>query len=651
PPAYKDGCTFFSEKMSVKDISGKEHDDKIHAIAEKMAAQAPGAKLVQLGDAYTYFNANYASSKMDLYLRDLRSPSAAGSYYIACVLYASIFGKSPYGKEFSASLTADEAKLLQQAAHEFVFGSKPASAAKPSPYPIIKLEDDPRFKNQKFPAGYDAFLATAWAYYDRHICIQYDQRATDRLGFTFYRRTVDGTGDPEEGTPQKTLYLDCTAFVWSLLKSAYNYALPENRSRALTYNSTPELTPLIVYEHTPGTDRAEETVIQDIIETLQPGDVIAYSNPDNTGGHGVIYLGNGYVMQCSSSSRIGGGNADYNKNGNVDAHEGYGGIRVDKIDFLIDPHRLSYHFEPGEVFTTRIIRPDYSKLKPTEDAVNRAKNMLHIVAYKLTSAPEGVSVNPGDTVDFTIVVKNLNNEPRTVAVTDVLPAGLTLKSGSNNFTLSLAAGETKTQTYTVTVDASAKKDSFIEYKTTKAGGVTLNNTPVYVGSALSSADRQKLSAAATAATGASTFDVIKAAYDAIGVKLPFASADTAYSGVFKADPQYGSKGGICLNAEGAAAKTVARGIYGGRYFVNSNNEHRLKYVSVDSLIPGDILLAVEENNGKISYELYFYVADRTFKYVKDGKTVETSNSSDCQELIERVWGENAFAVIRPSLAK
>ena len=43
-------------------------------------------------------------------------PSPAGSYLAACVHFATLFGASPVGNEYTAGLPADDAELLQRAA-------------------------------------------------------------------------------------------------------------------------------------------------------------------------------------------------------------------------------------------------------------------------------------------------------------------------------------------------------------------------------------------------------------------------------------------------------------------------------------------------------------------------------------------------------
>ena len=61
--------------------------------------------------------------EIELYSPDKYHPSMAGTYLAALCHYATIFGKSPIGVTYMPSaVTAEQAKILQQAAHDAVYG-------------------------------------------------------------------------------------------------------------------------------------------------------------------------------------------------------------------------------------------------------------------------------------------------------------------------------------------------------------------------------------------------------------------------------------------------------------------------------------------------------------------------------------------------
>lgn len=84
------------------------------AIGEEM-----GFTVSHAGAAFLDVYTNKPS--LELYNADKTHPSPAGSYLIACVHYATIFGRSPVGIEYTAGLSAEDAKYLQEAAYRAVF--------------------------------------------------------------------------------------------------------------------------------------------------------------------------------------------------------------------------------------------------------------------------------------------------------------------------------------------------------------------------------------------------------------------------------------------------------------------------------------------------------------------------------------------------
>lgn len=60
---------------------------------------------------------------INLYSPDGSHPSAAGTYLVACVFYATLFQESPVGLGFTAGLPATDAAVLQQAAAQTVLDS------------------------------------------------------------------------------------------------------------------------------------------------------------------------------------------------------------------------------------------------------------------------------------------------------------------------------------------------------------------------------------------------------------------------------------------------------------------------------------------------------------------------------------------------
>ena len=83
-------------------------------------AQENGATVAPVGLAWKTAMDNDPDSLINLYSGDNSHPSLAGTYLTACVMYATMFQKSPVGSEYYAGLPEDNANFLQQMATECV---------------------------------------------------------------------------------------------------------------------------------------------------------------------------------------------------------------------------------------------------------------------------------------------------------------------------------------------------------------------------------------------------------------------------------------------------------------------------------------------------------------------------------------------------
>lgn len=88
------------------------------AEAYTRAGNESGALVVPVGLAFAAARAK--DSTVRLHEPDNRHPSPAGSYLAACVVLASVYGKSPVGNRYTAGLDARTAAFLQSVAAETV---------------------------------------------------------------------------------------------------------------------------------------------------------------------------------------------------------------------------------------------------------------------------------------------------------------------------------------------------------------------------------------------------------------------------------------------------------------------------------------------------------------------------------------------------
>jgi hypothetical protein len=77
-------------------------------------ARELGAAVVPVGEAWRI--ARQQAPGLGLWAHDGRHPSPAGTYLAACTFYGALYEKTPVGNPYTAGLSLEEARLLQQAA-------------------------------------------------------------------------------------------------------------------------------------------------------------------------------------------------------------------------------------------------------------------------------------------------------------------------------------------------------------------------------------------------------------------------------------------------------------------------------------------------------------------------------------------------------
>ena len=70
--------------------------------------------VIPVGLAFAEINKNFPA--INLYTRDKRHPSKLGTYLAACVIFSSVYKKTPEGNSFLFGLDPNKAKIIQQVA-------------------------------------------------------------------------------------------------------------------------------------------------------------------------------------------------------------------------------------------------------------------------------------------------------------------------------------------------------------------------------------------------------------------------------------------------------------------------------------------------------------------------------------------------------
>ncbi|MBQ7624648.1 MAG: DUF11 domain-containing protein [Clostridia bacterium] len=662
PSGYKEGNDgALIKKIGLQYTGLSDHNKAIHTYADEVLAKVAGNKsAVYLCDAYDYFNANYASSGIDLYDFNKLYPSMAGGYYNACVVYAAVFGNATSGIPFYGFFDDENAaKTLQEAADKYVASTGKTLKAHGKTYsfqPLTLEQADPRNLPQKpeyahevYPQYYDEVLSAAMAYYQRTWFIQYDNLNMDRANKSMRRRETSFNLSPEEATPQNYMYSDCSAYLHELFVDAFNCDFDgANGVNSFFDNTDLAQTDWRVFDYCETTDkRSKDELKKEFMSVLQPGDFMGIQIPDGSGGHIMLYIGNGMVLHFTGRHATGGGENYLYDNG-TDEYEMINSILYDPIEKA----------NPFGGFTNKdykvaIFRPWKLNIKPSTQAKNRLKDLRNVVAYKHTTAPEGVTVNPGDDVTFTFVIRNVDFTPKTINITDKISQGTSFKSGKDfkvqgsdiSAAVTVPAGETVKLSYTVTVDKNATPGTTIENHSAYLNGVRHNDTPINVAKTLT-AEQQKAFAAAVDKVGANasnSFDLALKAYkDAFNYTLPYSSAKEAFDKAFEGKASF---------AKMKTPRTVTfLNMFGGkRYTMSSANyePERIRHISTINLVAGDLLLFADNTEGADAY-VYVYLGDHILAEIADGKLVKRS-SADSQMIVESSQSRSVFCVLRPSM--
>lgn len=108
-------CPFYAPVCTYAGMQQRLRESYLEMAQNNHASVAPvGAAWKVIVDSFPSIN---------LYVADESHPSVAGSYLQACVFYASIFHRSPWGCTYLGGLSATDAATLQRVAHRVVLDS------------------------------------------------------------------------------------------------------------------------------------------------------------------------------------------------------------------------------------------------------------------------------------------------------------------------------------------------------------------------------------------------------------------------------------------------------------------------------------------------------------------------------------------------
>ncbi|MBR5536484.1 MAG: DUF11 domain-containing protein [Clostridia bacterium] len=478
-------------------------------------------------------------------------------------------------------------------------------------------------------------LTTARAFAKRGSQLQYDQLSMDRdVQITSRRRYIL---PPEAATDQQRLYLDCATFICAAYYNAFGYQLEAD----VTWDIRDLVEDCVFCHHFTGTESPAviEAIKAHMKGLLRPGDAVVYSKATN--GHIMLYVDEHTYYHCSQAGIP--GSYDYKNRRDLVSEKGGMHIHDPRWWFEECPHdpvmRKYYLFAEG-VQKIAILRPLNRVGEPTPNALARMGEARDLHCQVTVYHSGGRTAAPGEAVEYILTVRNDRGE--------AAPLTVSFDNGPAH-TADLAAGETALFRYTV----NAPVDGAFRMA---PPAVTVNGLQVYapfvlVGKNLP-ADRVQtlLTAMETAVSrGRTTEEAIRAAYDALGVRLPsfrlwlrdlFQRIDATVGEVF-------------IRREQAPARDMAvYGYFGGTRVLTPEVCYdlftRTLQLRMEDLQPGDILLCADDHTNRQAYAA-LYTGTGFWGSFETCRPPAFLDGEAAARWLDTLPGRYVWVLLRPSL--
>lgn len=509
-------------------------------------------------------------------------------------------------------------------------------------------------------------VETAKYYLHRGEWLQYDDTSfahPTNLGKEY--RWECGLNSPEEYTRDNFGYINCAAFTHDVYWTVYGKELPSSMYTTLALTNYSDDNNMKVYSYTrtadqTHTDAQKASIESEFMSKLQPGDIIVIRRGTSS-GHALLYIGNGMIIHST------GGNFIYANSEGVGHENAEPTIFFHRVkDYLFNPN-ITNGYVFGPVTSLCLVRPlnstTWANYTIPQNSLNRVNNLSGIIAEKLVSVPNAVTVNKGDEIVYTFRINNTNSYDVNLAITDVIGAnveyvsGSATVSGSNlSWNVTVPANETIDVSYTVKVKSTAKSGAAITADKATIGGVLFKTYTTYVGRTLTADEQAKIVQAIKdiRAEGTTLKDLalVNEIYKrALGVDNIFAS--TNFLTVTEGSEGIFTSSGLDKTSEGAQPYTLsdsgkyrdmlAPSLFGGRLLSTAHQDGRRTRLPIeDNFVIGDVILGRTLS----STVIFMYVGDGQFVIIGNGISYDSLSASD---RMERLLGYGYyFAVVRPS---
>jgi len=488
----------------------------------------------------------------------------------------------------------------------------------------------------------NALFASADAYLARGKYIQYDQLSMDRaIRVTPRRRYVL---PPEAATCQRRLYLDCATFVCAVFNNAFGYRLEAD----VTWNIRELVRDRVFYHEFTGeeTDSEKAEIKAEFDAALKPGDAVVMSRTTN--GHIMLYKDENAYYHCTAVN-CSGGSYDYaNKRDNLNDCGSlcYGDP---KLWTSLEPEERRSIFNPA-VKKVAIVRP-----------LNYIDSMTQNIAARLTSArdlffevtvshPGGRTAYVGDTVVYTLNIRNSRDSAAEVPVKFTAPHGTSLLS-KPAVTLTVDAKSEASLDFEVRIDRCT--DIMLDSPALNASGLEVYAPPVLLGKNLSSDEADTVITAYKKAieSGTGVPAALSAAYNEIGIAFDENHELLMWKLFFRHDSLNGGEV-FSRRVQQPDCDMAVYSYFGGASVitpeVSSDIYKRTVQLHMDDLQNGDIILCGDDHTNRTVYACMYTGEGFTGNFEAGGE-IKTLCGDDAAAYLDSLMGRFAFVILRPSL--
>ncbi|MBR4303990.1 MAG: C40 family peptidase [Clostridia bacterium] len=521
----------------------------------------------------------------------------------------------------------------------------PDSGSTSTDTPATREDPDPTTLREFDTPEQEALVVVAEAYYARKVYLQYEDTRMVQGNVTqpTYYRWQKHENSPESLSSQYTGYTNCAAFCYDVYKEAFDLDIVHWYTAALN-----TATDMHVFYHTIRGNETEEEkkqIEQQFRDTVQPGDILNCIHKGQDSGHAMLYVGDGKILHSSGTV--------YNYDTNKDVIEARGTVQYLELNEIFSTEGKCYFW--GET-AFAIVRPliKYTDAQITEETKIRVEKMQNVYIEKLSSHTMGQTVDLGEEITYTFMVRNGRTHTIDIEISDIIPQYTTYVSGADkvegdkiSWQVKIPSGETKKISFTVKVDNNPElyNGGYIYSADAKVGGIGVTCRPVFVGKHLSQDDQAKITAACDT-LGITTLKGIALAqeiYAKAGVQIDELPHESdLIASLFK--PYGTTMNHKEYNTQSEYFGMVAPTMYGGYYVVRSDayNKERTRGIYGSQISAGDILVCKEINK----FQCYLYAGKNKVVDLTTGKLLDLGKT---QEALLSTIGYDQFVVIRPAM--